>query len=107
MKKVKFYFKLESQGALENVFFSPEANKESIRIKTNSQRKEWVNEQFELMVVNPFEYTLTVFGVTGTGWKAELMIIDDGNKKDFLKWEGSTGDTKNNFSIRTSPTKNV
>ncbi|TRX31199.1 hypothetical protein FNW52_18975 [Flavobacterium sp. ZT3R18] len=107
MKKVKFYFKLEAIGSLENVFFCPEKETTSIILKTDSERKEWLNEQFELMVENPFEYTLTVFGVTGTHWEAELKIINGDDEKVFLEWKGITGDTKNNFSIRNKPTKNV
>lgn len=107
MKKVKFYFKLTSKGTLANVFFYPEQEESTILLKADSKRKEWENEEFELLVVNPFEYTLKVFGVTGTEWEAELKIITSEGKKDFLKWEGETGDTKRNVSVRTKPLKNI
>lgn len=107
MKKVKFYFKLVAKGSLENVYFCPEEETESILIKTNTDKKEWTNKQFELMVNNPFEYKLIVFGVTGTKWTAELKIINGSEKEPFLEWEGETGDTRNNFSDRTKPNKDV
>lgn len=106
MKTVKFYFKLESKGSLENVYFYPE-NEPSIIISTSAVKKEWENKSFELMVQNPFEYKLVVFGVSGTEWKAELKIIKDNEKVDFLSWEGTTGDTRRNISERKKPTKDV
>ncbi|MNE00332.1 hypothetical protein D3C80_927400 [compost metagenome] len=76
-------------------------------MKSDSKRKEWENDEFELLVENPFEYTLKVFAVTGTEWEAELKIITSDGEKAFLKWEGETGDTKRNVSIRTKPLKNI
>ncbi|MDP5199811.1 hypothetical protein [Flavobacterium sp. DG2-3] len=107
MKKVKFHFKLISKGTLANVFFYPEQEESTIILKTDSKRKEWENEEFELLIENPFEYTLKVFGVTGTEWEAELKVITPDGEKAFLKWEGETGDTKRNISVRTKPTKNI
>jgi len=107
MKKVKFHFKLTSEGRLANVFFYPEEENSTIILEADSERKEWENEDFELMVENPFEYVLKVFGVSGTEWKAELKIITQDGEKDFLKWEGITGDTKRNLSVRKKPVKNI
>ncbi|MDQ6530929.1 hypothetical protein [Flavobacterium sp. LHD-85] len=107
MKKVKFHFKLISKGTLANVFFYPEQEESTIILKSDSKRKEWENDEFELLIENPFEYTLKVFGVTGTEWEAELKIITLDGEKAFLKWEGETGDTKRNVSIRTKPLKNI
>lgn len=107
MKKVKFYFKLSSKGRLANVFFFPEKEDSTIILETNSNRKEWKNKEFELLVENPFDYTLQVFGVSGTNWEAELKLITDAGEKDFLHWKGTTGDTRRNISIRTKPTKNI
>jgi hypothetical protein len=107
MKKTKFYFKLTSKGSLANVFFYPEQENVSIRLETDSDKKEWENNSFELLVEDPFEYTLQVFGVSGTDWDAELKIITESNKNDFIKWSGQTGDTRRNISIRTKPIKNL
>jgi hypothetical protein len=107
MKNAKFYFKLTSQGSLANVSFSPEKEELSIVLKFDGPRKNWENKEFELLVENPFEYILKVFGVTGTSWKAELKFLEDGVKKDFLEWDGVTGDTRRNFSERTTPIKNI
>lgn len=107
MKKVTFYFKLTSVGKLANVFFYPEQESVSILLKADGAQKEWENEGFELLVENPFEYTLQIFGVSGTEWAAELKIITEMGKQDFLKWEGTTGDSRRNISIRTKPTKNI
>lgn len=107
MKKAKFYFKLTSKGRLANVFFYPEQENSTIILDSNSDRKEWENEEFELLVEDPFEYTLQVFGISGTDWEAELKLITDSDKKDFLKWKGTTGDTRRNISVRTKPIKNL
>lgn len=107
MNKVKFYFKLTSKGRLANVLFFPEQENTSILLETNSDKKEWENDEFELMVENPFEYKLQVFGVSGTKWEAELKTIKDSEKKDFLSWSGETGDTRRNISERTKPIKDV
>ena len=107
MKKAKFYFKLTSKGSLANVFFYPEQEDVSIILETDSIRKEWRNESFELLVEDPFEYILQVFGVSGTDWEAELKIITKSSKIDFLMWSGQTGDTRRNISIRTKPIKNL
>lgn len=107
MKKVKFHFKLTSTGTLANVFFYPEQEESTIILKADSKRKEWENKEFELLVEDPFEYTLKVFGVSGTKWEAELKLITADGEKNFLKWEGETGDTKRNISVRTKPLKNI
>ncbi|GAA0892590.1 hypothetical protein GCM10009122_22690 [Fulvivirga kasyanovii] len=106
MKTVKFNFKLTSKGSLANVFFYPEQEDVSILLKADSKGKEWKNESFELLVEDPFEYTLHVYGVSGTEWEAELKIIGD-SEVNFLKWSGTTGDTRRNISVRTKPTKNL
>ena len=107
MKKAKFYFKLTSKGSLANVLFFPEKEKVSIILKTDSTRKNWENKEFELHVEEPFEYLLQAFGVSGTEWKAELKIVVNNVKVDFIEWEGITGDTRRNISERTEPVKNL
>lgn len=107
MKKAKFYFKLTAEGRLANVFFFPEQEKSTIFLETDQGRKEWVNEEFELLVEDPFEYGLQVFGVSGTEWNAELKLIIDNEKKEFIKWSGVTGDTRRNISERTKPIKKL
>lgn len=106
MRKVKFYFKISSEGTLANVFFYPEQENVSILL-TTEDKKEWENKEFELLVEDPFEYTLMVFGVSGTSWNAELKIISPEGKKEFLSWNGETGDTRRNISVRTKPVKNI
>lgn len=107
MKKAKFYFKLTATGRLANVFFFPEQERSTVILETNSGKKEWVNDEFELLIEDPFEYTLQVFGVSGTSWEAELKIITDDEVKDFIQWSGTTGDTRRNISERTKPIKNL
>ncbi|MDO5970022.1 hypothetical protein Q4Q35_09390 [Flavivirga aquimarina] len=107
MKKVNFYFELKSKGSLANVFFYPEQENVSVRLETDSNRKEWKNESFELLVENPFEYELQVYGVSGTEWEAELKIITKSNTKSFIKWSGTTGDTRRNISVRRKPIMNL
>ena len=107
MKKAKFCFKLTSKGKLANVFFYPEQENSTIILDSDSDRKEWENEEFELLVEDPFEYTLQVFGGSGTDWEADLKLIANSDKIDFLKWEGTTGDTRRNISVRTKPIKNL
>lgn len=107
MEKVNFYFELTSKGSLANVFFYPEKENVSVRLETDSDRKEWKNESFELLVENPFEYELQVYGVSGTEWEAELKIIKKSDAKSFIKWTGTTGDTRRNISVRTKPIKNL
>jgi hypothetical protein len=107
MENAKFHFKLESVGRLANVRFFPEQDMSSIILTVDNDRKVWENEEFELLVLNPFEYTLQVFGVSGTEWEATLKIIGNSGESDFIKWKGETGDTKRNFSVRTQPTKDV
>lgn len=107
MKKAKFYFKLTAKGKLANVFFFPEKEETTIILNTDSDRKEWENDEFELLVEDPFDYTLKVFGVSGTEWEAELKIFSGNDKKDFLEWKGETGDTRRNISVRNKPTKNL
>ncbi len=107
MKKVKFYFELKSEGSLANVFFYPEQEEVSIRLKTESQRKKWKNDSFELLIEEPFDYVLKVYGVSGTKWEAELKIVSSIENKSFLKWSGTTGDTRRNISIRKKPIINL
>lgn len=107
MKKAKFYFKLTAKGSLANVRFYPEQENISIIIETDSKRKEWKNESFELLVEEPFDYNLQVFGVSGTDWEAELKLIKKSTKVDYLKWSGTTGDSRRNISIRTKPVINL
>jgi hypothetical protein len=107
MKKVKFYFKLTSKGSLANVFFYPEQETISVILERDSDSKEWKNESFELLVEDPFDYELQLFGMSGTEWEAELKIINGTEKVDFLKWSGTTGDTRRNISIRTKPVINL
>jgi hypothetical protein len=107
MKKVKFYFQLKSKGSLANVFFYPEQENVSIRLETDSKRKEWTNKSFELLIEEPFEYVLQVFGVSGTDWEAELKIISGTDNKGFLKWTGTTGDSIRNISVRKKPIINL
>ncbi|MEQ9403922.1 MAG: hypothetical protein RIM99_10070 [Cyclobacteriaceae bacterium] len=104
MKEVEFSFKLTAKGRLSNVFFYPEQETMSIRLET-ADHKVWENKSFKLNVANPFEYELAVFGVSGTEWEAELRI--KGQTKAFIEWEGETGDTRRNVSIRTKPEKDV
>lgn len=107
MKRAKFSFKLESKGRLANVFFYPENKTMSIRL-TSEDRKTWENDEFELLVEDPFDYLLEVYAISGTEWKAQLDIIDDdGESKKFLSWSGVTGDTSRNTSERTKPVKNL
>lgn len=107
MKKVKFHFKLESLGRLANVRFFPEQDMSSIILTVDNDRKVWENEEFELLVLNPFEYTLQVFGVSGTEWVATLKIINNAGESVFIEWKGETGDTKRNISVRNQPTKDI
>jgi hypothetical protein len=107
MKKVTFHFKLESVGSLEYVRFFPEDSEDSIPIKTDDDRKVWECESFDFDVENPFQYVLVVVGVSGTSWKAFLKIITDEGERDFLEWEGKTGDTAKNVSRRTTPIRNI
>ena len=107
MKKAKFYFKLTSKGRLANVFFFPEQERVTILLETDQGRKEWINQEFELLVKNPFEYGLQVFGVSGTEWSAELKLIIGNEKKAFIEWSGITGDTRRNISERITPIKNL
>ncbi|OJJ20465.1 hypothetical protein BKI52_18585 [marine bacterium AO1-C] len=107
MKKVKFYFKLTSKGSLNNVFFYPEKEDTKIRLKVDSEGKKWESTEFELLVEDPFDYSLTVFGVSGTKWEAELKLVNKEGRHSFIKWEGVTGDTRRNISKRTKPVKNI
>lgn len=107
MKNVKFHFKLVSKGRLANVFFFPEQETSTVILKADDDLKVWENEEFELLVLNPFEYTLQVFGVNGTKWEAELNVINTSGESNLIKWKGITGDTKRNMSVRNQPTKNI
>jgi len=107
MKKIIFYFELKSKGSLANVFLYPEQEEVSVRLETDSKRKEWKSKPFELLIEEPFEYVLQVFGVSGTEWEAELKIVSKPENKPFLKWSGTTGDTRRNISIRKKPIVNL
>ena len=105
MQKVKFTFKLTSKGMLNNVFFYPEQEDVTILLNANQERKIWTNQEFELLVDDQFEYTLKVFGVSGTEWEAELKVVTESGQSNFLKWKGITGDTRRSISVRTKPVK--
>lgn len=108
MQKVKFKFKLVSEGRLEKVRFYPENEMMSIHLDKSEDRKTWSNNEIELLIENPFDYTLKVFGVSDTEWTADLKIIlSDGNEVNFLEWKGTTGDTARNLSVREKPVKDL
>lgn len=107
MKRVTFKFNLKSTGRLENVWFYPEDEHNSIIIERDASRTKWINKEFTLLVQDPFEYKLRVFGISGTKWEAEVKIQKGQEWAPFIAWKGETGDTRRNISIRTKPEINI
>ncbi len=102
MKTEKFKFKLSAKGRIENVQLFLENEKISIVLYANVSREYWESEVFELEYEEPLECLLKVYGVTGTGWSAELKKVIDNNEIEFLKFKGVTGEERRNISIKKS-----